>query len=362
MKTCPKCSTGNEDGQKFCVSCGSELVGDLERFLIEHCLEDHLDLFLGNDLHTLDQLSHLKDTDLDDLGLPLGDKIKLRRAMDSLIRVGENIPDVPDVVDQSANGKAAGDPVVSQSTPQASLEGGSSSKINRHIIIIVMVAAVALGLICVFGVIFGVSREDQKRKIQQVADQAETENKIKLASQKTDADAREREAKEALALAEREKQMALLKARQSVTEARLLREKSEAEERARKAQQVAAQAEREKQEALQRSQSLQYQIKPQPNSVPAMSASGPWIFADSSTRQLMDDELSGLSADQLWRARNEIYARHGYIFQKARGQAYARTLGSYYHPVTADQDAVFSGMNSIEQVNIGLIKKIESGR
>src|SRR5882724_9069795 len=45
---------------------------------------------------------------------------------------------------------------------------------------------------------------------------------------------------------------------------------------------------------------------------PIANARGPWLFADSSSRYLSAAELSSLSPDDLWRARNEIFARNGY--------------------------------------------------
>ena len=92
---------------------------------------------------------------------------------------------------------------------------------------------------------------------------------------------------------------------------------------------------------------------------PSANPGGPWLFPDSSSRYLSQGELVGLSADQLWRARNEIYARNGYIFSSPRGIAYAKSLGSYYHGVDPNDDRVFSRMNAFEQANVTLIKSFE---
>ena len=64
----------------------------------------------------------------------------------------------------------------------------------------------------------------------------------------------------------------------------------------------------------------------------------------------------------LWRARNEIFARKGYRFSSAKGMAFARSLGSYYSGVEGDQDRVLNSMNQYEKANVDLIKSIESGR
>ena len=87
--------------------------------------------------------------------------------------------------------------------------------------------------------------------------------------------------------------------------------------------------------------------------------SGPWLFPDSSSRYFSLNELIGLSADQLWRARNEIYVRNGYRFSSPKGIAFARSLGSYYHGVDPDDDRVFNHMNPFEKANVTLIKSIE---
>lgn len=88
----------------------------------------------------------------------------------------------------------------------------------------------------------------------------------------------------------------------------------------------------------------------------------PWIFADSGQRKLKPSELRVRSAEQLWRARNEIYARHGYIFSSARGKAYTQLLGNHYSPRTGDSDAIEREFNSFENYNIALIKSFEHSR
>ena len=45
------------------------------------------------------------------------------------------------------------------------------------------------------------------------------------------------------------------------------------------------------------------------------------VFPWSSEDQVTDDDLSRLDCDQLWHARNEIYARNGKRFQTARARA-----------------------------------------
>jgi len=97
----------------------------------------------------------------------------------------------------------------------------------------------------------------------------------------------------------------------------------------------------------------------QPSIAPAR---GPWLFPDSSSRYLSATDLSSLSSADLWRARNEIYARKGYKFSSSRGIAFAQTLGNYYRGVNAHQDRVFNNMNQCERANVTLIRAIEKGR
>jgi len=111
-------------------------------------------------------------------------------------------------------------------------------------------------------------------------------------------------------------------------------------------------------EAQDRLKQMQEQT-PEPQTETTPSQSGPWLFPDSSSRYLSPNELAELSADQLWLARNEIYARNGYRFSSPKGIAFARSLGSYYHGVDPDDDRVFNHMNPFEKANVTLIKSIE---
>ncbi|MGH7984350.1 MAG: TIR domain-containing protein [Candidatus Udaeobacter sp.] len=98
---------------------------------------------------------------------------------------------------------------------------------------------------------------------------------------------------------------------------------------------------------------------PTPSITPAR---GPWLFPDSSSRYLSATELSSLSSDDLWRARNEIFARKGYKFTSPAGMDLARRLGDYYRGVDDNQDRVFNSMNQYEKANVNLVKSMESGR
>ena len=68
--------------------------------------------------------------------------------------------------------------------------------------------------------------------------------------------------------------------------------------------------------------------------------------------------MSGLSLQKLCYAKNEIYARRGYIFQSQELRDYFGSKPWYYPtvPASAFSDQVF---NAYEMANIGLLKKYE---
>jgi uncharacterized protein YgiM (DUF1202 family) len=76
-----------------------------------------------------------------------------------------------------------------------------------------------------------------------------------------------------------------------------------------------------------------------------------WVVADSSSRRLSSGELESLTADQLWRARTEIFARRGLVFRTARGRRLAESLGDQYNPSITDQRAIADALNPIERHN-----------
>ncbi|MBU5335678.1 YARHG domain-containing protein [Intestinibacter bartlettii] len=84
--------------------------------------------------------------------------------------------------------------------------------------------------------------------------------------------------------------------------------------------------------------------------------SSEYIIPDSDTRYLTRSELSGYSSDQLAYIRNEIFARHGYIFEKSKYRNYFSSK-SWYKP-----DSSFNyeyDLNKIEKANVDLIKSME---
>lgn len=96
------------------------------------------------------------------------------------------------------------------------------------------------------------------------------------------------------------------------------------------------------------------QEKPQP-----VYYSSDFIFPQSRTEYLSQSQVSSLSDYQLGIARNEIYARHGYIFKLDRFKSYFESQ-SWYVPRYSDASSI--SLNEIETYNVALIKAEEDSR
>lgn len=86
---------------------------------------------------------------------------------------------------------------------------------------------------------------------------------------------------------------------------------------------------------------------------------GDYVIPSSSSAYLSKSELYGMSKETLIYARNEIYARHGYIFNSQTLSSYFNSKSWYYPSIPSDQwtDAYF---NEIEQANIATIIEVET--
>lgn len=87
--------------------------------------------------------------------------------------------------------------------------------------------------------------------------------------------------------------------------------------------------------------------------------SNSYIFPQSSTSYLSKAQVKSLSNYQLGIARNEIYARHGYIFQVDQFRRYFESQ-NWYVPRYSSQSSI--SLNSIEEYNVNLIKNEEDRR
>lgn len=80
------------------------------------------------------------------------------------------------------------------------------------------------------------------------------------------------------------------------------------------------------------------------------------LYPQASERLLTADELVNMSQENLRIMRNEIYARHGYIFQKEDMKQYFNAK-SWYRPSNSNVNNLLS---EIEKQNIALIRRYES--
>lgn len=82
-----------------------------------------------------------------------------------------------------------------------------------------------------------------------------------------------------------------------------------------------------------------------------------YIIADSNTRYLTRDDLSSYTKRQLAFIRNEIFARHGYVFEKEDYNNYFMSK-SWYYP-----NNYFTGseeeLSTVERENLKLIQNLE---
>lgn len=90
------------------------------------------------------------------------------------------------------------------------------------------------------------------------------------------------------------------------------------------------------------------------------NSSDGYIFPKSDSAYLKKSQVKKLSAKKLRLARNELYARHGYIFKDEELYQYF-SKKSWYHPTVDSDDFKDSEyFNKYEIANRNLIRKIES--
>lgn len=89
---------------------------------------------------------------------------------------------------------------------------------------------------------------------------------------------------------------------------------------------------------------------------PAPVVNGSFIFSNSGYSYLTKSQVASLSNYQLGIARNEIYARHGYIFSTAKYRNYFNSQ-SWYSPITTNVT-----LSNVETYNVDLIKAEEDRR
>lgn len=94
--------------------------------------------------------------------------------------------------------------------------------------------------------------------------------------------------------------------------------------------------------------------------VAVYAAEGEYILPDSDSRAYTYEELSGLSAQEIRLAKNELYARHGWIFKSADLQDYFNSK-SWYHGTVMPDDFSDSVFNVYEKNNVDLLSAMEKG-
>jgi uncharacterized membrane protein YvbJ len=83
-------------------------------------------------------------------------------------------------------------------------------------------------------------------------------------------------------------------------------------------------------------------------------SSSDYILPDSDKRVLSEEDIATLTKGQLRLARNEIYARHGYVFKSADLQKYFSSKSWY----NADP-SYNTSLNEVEKENVKLLKARE---
>ena len=94
------------------------------------------------------------------------------------------------------------------------------------------------------------------------------------------------------------------------------------------------------------------------NTQPTALASSEYIIPDSDTRVLEEKDIQGFTAEQCRFARNELYARHGRIFDDASLQSHFQAC-SWYHGTIPASDFSESMLNEVEIKNRDLILTYE---
>ena len=100
---------------------------------------------------------------------------------------------------------------------------------------------------------------------------------------------------------------------------------------------------------------------PTPAPTPFVVIPGNYILPESAARYYTETELAGMSDRDLTLARNEIFARHGYLFTTPWIAGYFETQ-SWYTGATPAAQFDSAVLNSYERANIDLIVRVEAER
>ena len=82
-----------------------------------------------------------------------------------------------------------------------------------------------------------------------------------------------------------------------------------------------------------------------------------YIFAQSDHEYLNEQDIAGKSKETIQQAINEIYARHGRVFQKSDVAAYFASKSWYYPIHGKTDDQIVAEFNSYEKANVDFLAK-----
>ena len=84
-----------------------------------------------------------------------------------------------------------------------------------------------------------------------------------------------------------------------------------------------------------------------------------YIFPDSDKKYLSKNEIKSVDLEELALARNEIFARHGYIFTDETYREYFESKSWYQGTIAAAQFNPDKEFNNFEKRNVELIQQVE---
>mgnify|MGYP001851798964 CR=1 FL=1 len=84
-----------------------------------------------------------------------------------------------------------------------------------------------------------------------------------------------------------------------------------------------------------------------------------YIFPDSDKKYLSEDEIRSKTVDEMMIGRNEIFARHGYIFDDENLKQHFEGTSWYKGTIPAEQFDSDQTFNDFERKNVELIKQVE---
>ena len=113
---------------------------------------------------------------------------------------------------------------------------------------------------------------------------------------------------------------------------------------------------KEQERATEQQKQMQQQQQQQQEATSTFYARGAGMFPWASQERISAGDLQGYTAWQLKIMRNEIYARHGYIFDTQDMKNYFERQG-WYRPVSRKVK-----LSAIEQANVNTIQQVERSR